>query len=110
MIHDDEGLIDGNEVMAVFLYIVIPFQHWAVGILYTILVDDSMTVLGSSGVCCTITRKHSWCWTAQSCTIYRAFETMCIISTTGTTSNRLTRNDPVIFAPTSQDSTLVGRV
>jgi hypothetical protein len=36
MIHDDEGLIDVNEVMDVFLYIVISFQHWAVGILYTL--------------------------------------------------------------------------
>jgi hypothetical protein len=32
MIHDDEGLIDVYEVTDVFLYNVISFQHWAVGI------------------------------------------------------------------------------
>lgn len=49
MIHDDEGLIDVNEVMDVFLYIVISFQHWAVGILYTLSVDVSMMVWEGTG-------------------------------------------------------------
>ena len=46
MIHDDEGLVDGKEVMNMFVYVVIPFQHWAVGILYNISVDDSMRLGG----------------------------------------------------------------
>jgi hypothetical protein len=50
MIHDDEGLIDVNEVMDVFLYIVISFQHWAVGILYTLSVDVSMMVWEGTGM------------------------------------------------------------
>ena len=56
MIHDDEGLIDVYEVMDVFLYNVISFQHWAVGI-YTPFQLMLAWRFGKAPGCCMIIKK-----------------------------------------------------